>query len=190
MNGLWILNIFYKIGLGNIWENPNLYDKSFIKSSVNNRLESNFIQKYNEYISKPENSDKCYIINNCKTDVQVYKIQPYLGEVKNHEIRSRITKLRIDINCTMDSKNRNFRYKNIQTSNCIFCKTKQDVNHVLFECKKPEIILNRNIFQDKCKIYSKNYDQKCNITKMREILCMQQNCNQNIKELICTFIQS
>ncbi len=50
-----------------------------------------------------------------------------------------ITKLRIDMNCTLDSKNRSFRYRNVTTNECTHCKEVQSVEHLLLHCKHPDI---------------------------------------------------
>ncbi len=50
------------------------------------------------------NNDKCKIMNLCTNYNDKYHKQKYLSVIDSPEIRSIITKLRIDMNCMWDSK--------------------------------------------------------------------------------------
>ncbi len=73
----------------------------------------------------------------------------YLLGIESPQIRSVFTKLQIDINTTCDSKVRSFRYKNVQSNQCTYCKSKQDIEHILLHCNHPDMISNRNTFLSK-----------------------------------------
>ncbi len=62
-----------------------------------------------------------------------------LSGIESPQIRSIFTKLRIDINSAWDSKVRSFRYKNVQSNQCTYCKSTQDIEHILLHCNHPDI---------------------------------------------------
>ncbi len=89
------------------------------------------MQRYYEYISSNSNEDKCKITRVYAVD-SPYNVKEYPEKIKAPEIRSIFTKFRIDINNTMECKNRSFRYKNVTSSLCPKCNETQDIYHVMF----------------------------------------------------------
>ncbi len=93
-----------------------------------------------------KNVDKCKIMN-------IYKNSMY-SEIESPQIRSIFTKLRTVINSTLDNKVRRFRYTNVQGNQCTYCKSTQDIEHILLHCNHPDMISNRNTFFSKYSQYS------------------------------------
>ncbi len=149
-NHPWLQNIkylLYKIGLGDIWLSSGMGERNYIKSIVTERLQDLYIQQVNEYATcaNANNNDKCKILSLCTTYNGKYHKQKYLSEIESPEIRSIITKVRIDINCTWDSNKRSFRYRNVATNECNYCKEVKSVEHLLLYCKHPDIVENRKV---------------------------------------------
>ncbi len=90
------------------------------------------------------NVDRCKIMNICKNSM--YLENKYLSGIESPQIGSIFTKLKIDINSTWDSTVRSFRYKNVQSNQCTYCKSTQDMEHILLHCNHPDMISNRNTF--------------------------------------------
>ncbi len=67
-----------------------------------------------------------------RTSVKIACTQKkYLSGIESPQIRSIFTKLRIYINSTWDSNVRSFRYKNVQSNQCTYCKSTQYAEHLL-----------------------------------------------------------
>ncbi len=94
----------YKIGMGGVWQSPRSWNKEHLKSSVTDRLQNMFIQKYDECINDLNNGDKYKITNICNNSM--YAEKQYISGIESLQIRSIFTKLRMDINSTCDSKTR------------------------------------------------------------------------------------
>ncbi len=118
------------------------------------------MQHYYEYISSNTNEDKCKITRVCVVD-SPYKVKEYLEIIKAPDIRSIFSTFRIDINNTMDCKNRSFRYKNVTSSLCPKCNETQDVYHVMFACKMDTIYKHRQICEDRYSKYVKGFARRC-----------------------------
>ena len=142
-------------------------------------------------MSKHENVEKCSITNLCHN--KVYSEKKYLSKIVSPSIRSTITKLRVDVNSTLDCKFRSFRFKNIPDMNCPHCNTKQNVEHVLIDCKHPEVVINRNVFMDKYCKYSTVFLSKPKLHKIKEILDVEPVCKKESREkaieAICMYIK-
>ncbi len=99
----------------------------------------------------------------------------------------------IDINSTWDSKVRSFRYKNVQSSQCTYCKSTQDIEHILLCCNHANMTSNRNTFFRKYSQYLYKFLEKGNTGKTREILNLNPSCAPNntskAKESICMYIK-
>ncbi len=67
-----------------------------LKSLVLQRLNDQFCQKYNNYITNSK-TNKTEIINACNKD-KTYDMSKYIKLVRNHNIRNTITRLRIAAN--------------------------------------------------------------------------------------------
>ena len=194
-NHSWLRNIqyfLYKYGLGDVWSNPHVWEKNSLKSILSQRLKDIHIQKYNEYLGNGANKEKCYIINNCVKN-QSYMLRKYLHRVLSPDIRSTFTKLRVDMNNTLDCKNRSFRYRNVTENNCSKCGVIQNVEHVLLHCKSTEMIKNRSIFESKYSKIADKYIEASPREKIKEILSCNPKCSENKKEeavkLICNYVK-
>ncbi len=161
-------------------------------SFLSQRLKDIHIQKYNEYLGNGANKEKCYIINNCVKN-QSYMLRKYLHRVLSPDIRSTFTKLRVDMNNTLDCKNRSFRYRNVTENNCSKCGVIQNVEHVLLHCKSTEMIKNRSIFESKYSKIADKYIEASPREKIKEILSCNPKCSENKKEeavkLICNYVK-
>ena len=104
-------------------------------------------------------------------------------------IRSIITRYRLDVNNTCDSKHRSFRCKNIKSNTCKICNEPQNVEHVLLK-----LLEKRKIFIERYSKTVKEYDAKCNREKLREILSVNSSCKEDEQSkaigLMCNFIRS
>ena len=193
-NHQWLQNIqffLFNIGMGDIWLNPSAWEKESLKSVVTCHLQNIFIQKYDEYICKPENVKKCKVMNVC--DKSTYSESKYLNDIESPQIRSIFTKLRLDINATWDSKMRSFRYKNVQNDQCPHCNNIQNIEHVLLLCNHPDMEKNRKTFMDKYGQYSVTFKEKENACQVKEILNLNLSCPPDTKnkatETICMYIK-
>ncbi len=94
--------------------------------------------------------------------------------------------------CSLDSKNCNFRYKDV-TSNICTCNQVQNVEHVLLHCNYPVLSDNRETFHKKYCQYVKHFNVKNNHDQIAEILNLNPSCSQEHKykpvECVCTFIK-
>ncbi len=131
---------------------PDLGIKKLLKSRVTSRLQNMFTQKYDECMNDMNNVDKCKITNICKNSM--YSEKKNLSGIELPQIRSIFTKLRIDINSTWDSKVRSFRYKNVQSNKCTYCKSTQDIEHIVLHFNHPDMTRNRKTFFRKYSQYS------------------------------------
>ncbi len=114
----WLQNVQYILmtnGLGNVWHNPERWEKDQLKHILTQKLQDVFIQQYRAYLNDEANSDKCFLAK--MYDKGVYNMSHYLLNVKSPQIRSIIAKYRLDVN-TLDSKYRSFRCKNITSNLC------------------------------------------------------------------------
>ena len=124
-NHIWLQNIhnfLYSVGLGHLWENIKSIEKDSLKHIFTKHMENLFIQKYDEYVSLQSNKDKCHIANLCKSEI--YKKQQYLSEIDSPQNRSIFSKLRLDVNSTLDCRSRSFRFKNTIDNKCPSCNLK------------------------------------------------------------------
>jgi hypothetical protein len=191
----WLQNIqyfLYKYGLEDVWANPHLWDKDKLKLVLSNRLNDIFTQKYYEYVYDDNNEKKCQIIKECINN-RHYSVQKYPNKIKSPGIRSIFTKFRININNTMDCKNRSFRYKNITNNLCTQCNEIQNVHHVMFKCKVETLYKNRQLFEERYTKYVKDFPGRTDYEKMRELLMLNPRCADEFKdkaiEVICNYIK-
>ncbi len=117
----------------------------------------------------------------------------YLTEIESSDIRSIFTKLRIDMNCSWDCKNRSFWYKNVTSNICTSCNQVENVEHVLLHCNHPVLSDNRETFHKKYCQYVKHFSIKNSHDQIAEILNLNPSCSQELKykavECICSFIK-
>jgi hypothetical protein len=196
-NNSWLENIKYLLymnGMGFIWEDPHAMSKEVVKSMCNVKFKDMYIQKYRAYLNEYENSNKCMISNICANMDECYGKKDYLNIVKSPEIRSIVSKYRLDVNNTCECKFRSFRFKNVINETCNYCNEKEDVLHNLFMCNKPNILSIRSQFYSDYSKYSPLFIEKSVMSKAKEILNItpdveQLNKNKTIG-LICKFIKN
>ena len=70
----------------------------------------------------------------------------YLYQINSPKIRTIFTKLRVDSNCTRESKYRSYRGKKSENNLCPHCNVPQDVLHVLIHCDYPAVKRKRESF--------------------------------------------
>ncbi len=121
-----------------------------------------------EYISSNSNEDKCKIIRVCAVD-NPYKVTEYLEIIKAPDIRSIFTKCGIDINNTMDCKNRSFTYKNVTSSLCPKSNETQHVYHVMFARKMDTIYKHRQTFEERYSKYVKGFTRRCDQDNLKTL---------------------
>ncbi len=66
-NNTWLQNVQYILltnGLGNVWHNPEQWEKDQLKHILTQKLQDMFIQQYRAYLNDEANSDKCLLANN------------------------------------------------------------------------------------------------------------------------------
>ncbi len=90
----WLQNVQYILltnGLGNVWHNPERWEKDQLKHIHTQKL-SVFIQQYRAYLNDEANAYKCHLAKTC--DKRVYYMSHYLSNVKSPQIKSIIAKYR------------------------------------------------------------------------------------------------
>ncbi len=136
---------------------------------------------------------KCRVLNSCYIKDYIYSKKKYLSTIESSTIRSTVTKLRLDMNCTWDCKNRSFQYKHVQSDKCPYCNEVQSLDHFLFHCKHPGLVKNRITFNEKYCKYVNNLDEKSDEVKLRDLLNINPPCAPEYKskamESICMFIR-
>ena len=150
-----VLDALGKIGFGDVWLNPQAWDKTTLKRVISNRLRDINIQVCSQYTTNLSNQEKCKVINYCYGELYVQR--EYLNNIKSPDMRSILTKLRIDMNCTVDSHYRSFRRKNVDSGVCPCGWEKQIVEHVLFECVNIKLAKARRKFEEGYCIYVITY---------------------------------
>ncbi len=68
----WLQNVQYILltnGLGNIYHNPERWEKDQLKYILTQKLQDVFIQQYRAYLNDETNSDKCYLAKTCDKGV-------------------------------------------------------------------------------------------------------------------------
>ncbi len=113
----------------------------------------------------------------------------YLSNVKSPQLRSIIAKYRLDVNNTLDSKYRSFRWKNITSNLCRFCNVRQSVKHILLECSFINLERKREAFFENYKMYTGEFIFLSEDAKLRELLNVKPKCKTEDKtkatEAIC-----
>ena len=71
-----------------------------------------YIQHFHNFRTDDVNHSKCIIINTCVR--YVYGVIEYLYQMNSPKMRTIFTKLRIDSNCTRESRYRSYRGKEEQ----------------------------------------------------------------------------
>lgn len=126
-NHPWLENVAYafsKNGLNSVHLHINQLRKSYVKSSIKQRLEDQYKQQNEGELSKRAHLNSIH-----RTDFSSkYEMKPYLGLIKTPSIRCIFTRIRL--NCTMLSPN---PYSEI-VQNCPLCKKLRDWEHCLIEC--------------------------------------------------------
>ena len=146
-NHQWLKNIEYylwKIGYRNVWENPNGWEKTFFKLAIARRLKDMYIQHFHNFRTDDINHNKCVITNTCVQSI--YGENKYLYQINSPKIRTIFTKLRVDSNCTRESRYRSYRGKKSENNLCPHCNVPQDVLHVLIHCDYPAVKRKRESF--------------------------------------------
>ncbi len=80
------------------------------------------------------------------------------------------TKLRVDTNNTWDSKMRSFRHKNTQSGKCPHCNITQNVEHILLNCRHPDMVDNRKMFVEKYILCATSFKDKHQAGQIKEII--------------------
>ena len=145
----------------------------------------------NQYVQDDANLDRCQVIKRCQK--LPYSMKEYLNCVRSPHVRSILTKLRLDTNCTLDSQSRSYRGKKPIDTECKTCKTTQSVQHILFECKMTELCNVRNVFEQKICDLIKEYRTIENGEKLRQVLSIEPDCQvqdrPEAQRYICTFVK-
>ncbi len=189
----WFCNVrdfLYKNGLESIWRNVHTLHRNYVKCKIQQRLEDQYIQRYDAYINKDntDNFEKCHVIRTCNMGKE-YKMCEYLNKVESPQVRTIFTRLRIDCNNLNDCRFRSYRFKNRTTNMCTFCPGEIDsVTHLLLQCRHPNIVNERNIFYRKYSNYHENFTSLSDIDKLRLILNVPHGASA-ATHTICAFIK-
>ncbi len=141
-----IRNCLQVNGLGSNWSNKSILKKSYVKHVIIQRLQDQHVQKYREYINLNKIFSKTKVLSICNREWSKYEMRPYLRVVEDPQIRSHITRLRIDSNNLADCKYRSFRFKDQESDICNICKEKETVEHRILYCKADRVTKARNKF--------------------------------------------
>ena len=138
------------------------------------------ISKFKNTTSMTDNSGKCDIIKICQDDRKYpYGEQDYLGHTHSPHIRSIITKLRIDSNCTLDSLSRGYKGKKPLSTMCTHCNSTQNVKHVLLYCNLPEIQDARKSFEAKYIKFVDHFRKHDDNRKVSQIVAVDPYCKSS-----------
>ena len=186
LNHDWINNIYNFLcsnGLRHIWENIKQLDKNYVKHKIIQRLNDQYLQKYNDYV-KQSNTDKSFVIEKC-VENEMYNMRNYISIVRSPLVRNILTRLRIDCNKLQDSKFRHFRFKSTTSDMCPDCLMKDSVSHLLFHCQQQKIMSIRKGFYDwYYKENSAHFDLLPENQKIKFLLNVEGD-----SETICSFIK-
>ena len=162
-------------GFRNVWldfrsVNNDSFDKVFKK-----RLNDQSIQNV---FGKISNSDRLPVLNDIGLS---YSFKGYLSRVRNPDIRTIFTKLRIDMNELNACR---FRLKKILSPKCNVCLNEdEDVKHVLFKCSKYELL--RKCFYDNISKKPPYFISLSNSNKMNIVLDMKY---KEFDGYVCKFV--
>ena len=136
-----------------------LYNSKTIQS------QSCFPTLFNKLSSKIGNSDRLPILNEIGLN---YTFKDYLSRIKNPDIRTLFTKLRIDMN---DLNTCKFRLRKCESPKCDECPSEdENVKHVLFKCSKYNLI--RESFYDNICIKIPYFNKLSDSEKLKIVLDM------------------
>ncbi len=143
----WIkqLSIFLQNnGIGNMEAQMGHLKENYVKKKVKQRLQDQYMQKYNSYVTENLVTGKTLIVAHfCNKQ---YEKSNYLDVIQRPDIRTVFTRLRIDSNKLADSKFRSYRYKSQLDDNCSDCQVRESVVHRILHCKKGELGKIRSAF--------------------------------------------
>ena len=150
-----------------------------------------YIQHYHNFRTDDINHNKCVITNTCVQSI--YRENKYLYQINSPKIRTIFTKLRVDSNCTRESRHRSYRGKKSENNLCTpHCNVPQDVLHVWIHCDCPAVKRKRESFLSQYCIYARNYATKSETVQIRELLNIDPQCHAEDKPLaqniICSFV--
>ena len=130
-------------------------------------------------------SHYCKIINICKTTP--YEKKHDLTNIWSANIRSMFTKMRIDANCTLDSRLRSFKHNKTEDAMCKECNAHQysSVSDVLLECNNLELMKNRDVLNDKLSKYVQHFPSVSEQEKLKTILNLKPLCKKEVEEDVC-----
>ena len=101
----WLKNIrdvLRKTALGDVWLNARAWDKASLKGLISNRLRDIAIQELDCSQYTTTNEAKCQIVNSCYCELYIQR--KYLNIIKSLDMRSIVTKFRIDMNFTANCR--------------------------------------------------------------------------------------
>ncbi len=87
-------------GIGNIEMQLGNLKEGYIKSKIKQRLQDQYVQNYESYLHANFETGKTQMLENCHD--HHYRKSYYLGTIQNPDIRTILTKLRIDSNKLQD----------------------------------------------------------------------------------------
>ncbi len=186
------LSTFLKInGIGFIESQMATLKESYIKSKIRQRLHDQYIQSHSDYINSNLQSGKTFILSKCYTGL--YGKSKYLDLVKNPDIRTIFTRLRLDANKLADSKYRSYRFKDQKDNYCSECQIADGVLHRFFHCHKKGLKESRETFYKGITNMYKNfhslndYEKACFV--LNGGLGIKGLDMANIMPLLCSFVK-
>ena len=119
--------LLYENGFGDIWESPNNVNKNTFHKCFRQRLQDQYVQNWN---AKLNDSSRFTILQSIHKE---YKLQDYIVNIKNPNVRETFTRLRIDMNILCTSK----IHGSLNVTNCFLCHNgNETVGHFLLKCPK------------------------------------------------------
>ncbi len=134
----WLKGIEYFFGnngIGQIENQMKNLKECYVKSKIKQRLQDQYIQTHSDYIESNLHSGKSLVASKCYR-TECYGKRKYLDLVKNPDVRTIFTRLRLYASKLADSKYRSYRFKNQADDNCSECHVTDDVLHRIFYCNK------------------------------------------------------
>ena len=170
-----VQHLLYENGFGDVWESPNSVNKNTFHKYFRQRLQDQYVQNWNTKINE---SSRFTLLQFIHKD---YKLQDYIVNIKNPNVREIFTRLRIDMNILCTSK----IHGSQNVTNCFLCHNgNETVDHFLLKCAKFNDIRTENF--EKFQRIDSNFINLDDNEKIMYILSTE--CPEKCLVVCCNFV--
>ncbi len=141
MSKNWIFSIktiLLKLNLQHIWEYPTTFSKNYIKKCVWTNLKTLYVSQWHKDLWNDNrgNTRQANKLRNYRGFKRDFALEPYLLHIKEREVRSYFTKLRISAHTLQIEKGRHYlQYRPVAERKCPICNSgevESEVHFVLY----------------------------------------------------------